>query len=123
MHDGPLSKGPSVSPCPFWAKPVNPRRLVDAHDGSDASSYSCPCPAALDGIPGRVPGYRRLGPLQGLMVSRYPGVYASPLHQRGGILTRTGMKLSPWRARCRWSPAIAVYSERIAPKAAPWKSA
>lgn len=30
----------------------------------------------LDGIPGQVPGYRRLSPLQGLMVSRYPGAYA-----------------------------------------------
>src|SRR5262249_38768492 len=71
----------------------NPRRLVP-DDGGSASSCSFPYPTALDGIPGRVPSSHRLGPLQGLMVSRYPGAYASPLHRRGGNCTRTGVKLS-----------------------------
>src|SRR6516162_5795609 len=71
----------------------NPRRLVDDHGGS-ANSCSFPYPTALDGIPGRVPSYHRVGLLQGLMVSRYPGAYASPLHRRGGNYTRTGVKLS-----------------------------
>src|SRR4051794_31956438 len=71
----------------------NPRRLVP-DDGGCASSCSFPYPTEQDGIPGWVPGYHRLGPLQGLMVSRYPGAYASPLHRRGGNHTRTGVKLS-----------------------------
>src|SRR5262245_60065201 len=46
------------------------------------------------GFPDGFRGYHRLGPLQGLRVSRYPGAYASPLHRRGGNRTRTGVKLS-----------------------------
>src|SRR5262245_18258635 len=80
------------SPCPFWAKPVNPCRLVFDDDGY-VSSCSYPYPAALDGIPGRVPSYHRLDPLQGLMASRYPGAYASLLHRKGGSCTRTRLKL------------------------------
>src|SRR5262245_33700634 len=71
----------------------NPRRLVP-DDGGCTGSCSFPYPTELDGIPGRVPGDHRLGPLQGLRVSRYPGAYASPLHRRGGNCTRTGVKLS-----------------------------
>src|SRR5215204_2567578 len=76
----------------FWTKPDNPRGLVFDDDGY-VSSCSYPYPASLDGIPGRVPSYHRLGPLQGLMASRYPGAYASLLHQEGGSFTRTRMKL------------------------------
>src|SRR5262245_1517035 len=78
---------------PFLGQADNPRRLVP-DDGGCTGSCSFPYPTALDGIPGRVPGYHRLGPLQGLRVSRYPGAYASPLHRRGGNCTRTGAKLS-----------------------------
>src|SRR6187549_226102 len=70
----------------------NPSRLVYDDDGF-ISSCSYPYPAELDGIPGRVPGYHRLGPLQGLRISRYPGAYASLLHREGGGFTRTRMKL------------------------------
>src|SRR5215471_19967175 len=77
---------------PFWAKPVNPRWLVCGDDGC-VSSCTCPCPAMLDGIPGRVPGDHRFGPLRGLMASRYPGADASPLHRRGGSFTHTRRKL------------------------------
>jgi hypothetical protein len=66
---------PAPVTSPFWAKPVNPRWLVCGDDGC-VSSCTCPCPAALDGIPGRVPGDHRLGPLRGLMASRYPGADA-----------------------------------------------
>jgi hypothetical protein len=92
MH-GRVSSAPDPgSPCPFWTKPANPRRLVMDDDGY-VSSCSYPYPAALDGIPGRVPSYHRLGPLQGLRASRYPGAYASLLHQKGGSCTRTRLKL------------------------------
>src|SRR5262245_18311668 len=80
------------SPRPFWAKPANPRRLVFDDDGYISSCF-CPYPAVLDGIPGQVPGYHLLGPLQGLRASRYPGAYASFLHRDGGSCTRTRMKL------------------------------
>src|SRR5262245_65440436 len=78
---------------PFLGQADNPRRLVP-DDGGCTGSCSFPYPTELDGIPGRVPSYHRLGPLQGLRVSRYPGAYASPLHRRGGNCTRTGVKLS-----------------------------
>src|SRR3982750_588510 len=92
MHGGEAATPGPGSPYPFWAKPVNPRGLVMADDGY-VSSCSYPYPAALDGIPGRVPSYHRLGPLQGLMASRYPGAYASLLHREGGSYTRTRLKL------------------------------
>lgn len=62
-------------------------------DDGYVSSCSYPYPAVLDGIPGRVPSYHRLGPLQGLRASRYPGAYASLLHRKGGSCTRTRLKL------------------------------
>jgi len=83
---------------PFLGQADNPRRLVP-DDGGCTGSCSFPYPTELDGIPGRVPSYHRLSPLQGLMVSRYPGAYASPLHRRGGNCTRTGVKLSRAIAR------------------------
>src|SRR3954454_21432957 len=92
MHGRANSAPDPGSPCPFWAKPANPRRLVMDDDGC-VSSCSCPYPAALDGIPGRVPSYHRLGPLQGLRASRYPGAYASLLHRKGGCCTPTRLKL------------------------------
>src|SRR5262249_21454827 len=84
----------------------------------DVSSCSYPYPATLDGIPGRVPSYHHLGPLQGLMASRYPGAYASLLHREGGSCTRTRLKLHeprpvPAGRDRRHSPA-----ERIAQKRA-----
>src|SRR3954471_18504949 len=72
---GRSASAPGPGHRPYWAKPVNPRRLV-CGDGGCVSSCACPCPAALDGIPGRVPGDHRLGPLRGLMASRYPGADA-----------------------------------------------
>ena len=68
---------------PVLDRAHNSRRLVALDGDSDASSCSYPCPAVLGGIPGRVPGNRRSGPLQGLMVSRDPGASASPPHQEG----------------------------------------
>ena len=92
----------SLSPCPFWTKPNNPRGLAFADDGY-ISSCSYPYPAVLDGIPGRVPSYHRLGPLQGLMASRYPGAYASLLHREGGSCTRTRDEVARTEARAGWS--------------------
>lgn len=92
MHGRATTTPDPGSPRPFWTKPANPRRLVFADDG-DVSSCSYPYPAVLEGIPGRVPSYPRLGPLQGLRASRYPGAYASLLHREGGGYTRTRLKL------------------------------
>ena len=91
---------------PVLGQANNLRRLVP-DDGGCASSCSFPYPTELDGIPGQAPGYHRLGPLQGLMVSRYPGAYASPLHRRGGNRTRTGVKLSRAIA-CAANPRLDV---------------
>src|SRR5215212_4477567 len=98
MHGRANSAPDPGSPRPFWAKLANPRRLVIDDDGY-VSSCSYPYPAALDGIPGRVPSYHRLGPLQGLMASRYPGAYASLLHQEGGSCTRTRDEVTRAEAR------------------------
>lgn len=68
---------------PVLDRAHNSRRLVALDGDSDASSCSYPYPAVLGGIPGRVPGNRRSGPLQGLVVSRDPGASASPPHQEG----------------------------------------
>src|SRR5262249_18729926 len=102
MHDrGASDLGPR-SPCPFWTKPVNPGGVVTDHDGY-VSSCSYPYPAVLDGIPGRVPSYHRLGPLQGLMASLYPGAHASLLHREGGSYTRTRDEVTRAEARADWS--------------------
>jgi len=72
----------------------NPRRLVATDDDSDVSSFSYPYATLLDGIPRWVLRYRLSFPLHGLMVSRYRGESASPLHLRDRNLTCTMFKLS-----------------------------
>src|SRR5262249_16137290 len=72
----------------------NPRRLVATDDDSDVSSFSYPYATLLDGIPRWVRSYRLSFPLHGLMVSRYRGESASPLHLRDRNLTCTRLKLS-----------------------------
>ena len=58
----------------------NPRRLVATDDDSDVSLIAYPYATLLGGIPRWVRSYRLSFPLQELMVSRYPGESASPLH-------------------------------------------
>ncbi len=75
----------------------NPRRLVSDNDDSDVSSYSYPYSTALGAVPCWVQSYRLSFPLHGLMVSRYRGESASPLHQGDKNFTCTEIKLSKIR--------------------------
>jgi len=48
-------------------------------------SVAVPLESLLDGIPWRIQSDRFLSPLQGLMVSRYPGGYACTVHLGVGL--------------------------------------
>src|ERR1700731_3968033 len=81
------------------------------------SSFSFPYSTMLDGVPGWVPSYRLSSPLHGLMVSRYRGGSASPLHLGGRNLTCTEFQVV--KDPCRSKPPIpgpkAISGERVAP--------
>ena len=82
----------------------NPRRLLPPNDDSTmGSTAACPYSAVLGGIPGRIPSDRRLLPLLGLRVSRYPGEYAvSPTprrqewHLHGDTVIKDPLILAPY---------------------------
>ena len=77
---------PAPTSFPFWVKPMNLRRLVRRNDGSDVPSLSLLIASCSQRRPVRFKAYLVLSPLQGLMVSRYPGGYAFHcLLQRLGI--------------------------------------
>jgi hypothetical protein len=76
----------------------NSRRLVNADDDSDVSSLATPVQLCSAEFLGRVRSYRLSFPLHGLMVSRYRGESASPLHQGGRNFTCTETKLSKTNA-------------------------
>ena len=52
-----------MSPCPFWTKPLNPRRLVLPNDDSGVSSAASPYATLLGGIRGWTPRDRLSLPL------------------------------------------------------------
>ena len=79
---------------PILDQANNPRRLVAHDDDSDVSSSAYPYSTLLGGVLRWVRSYRLSFPLHGLMVSRYRGESASPLHLGGKNLTRTGIELS-----------------------------
>ena len=104
-----------VSPCPFWTKPLNLRRLVIPNDDSGVSSFAYPCSTLLGGMRREILRDRLSLPLHGLRVSRYRGEGASPLHHGERNCTSTTSKLSktssvfvphPW--------LLAISRERIA---------
>ena len=70
----------------------NPCRLVLHNDALDVSSCAYPYSTVLDGIFCWVQSYRLSFPLHGLMVSRYRGESASPLHQGDRNCTYTDFK-------------------------------
>jgi hypothetical protein len=72
----------------------NPRRLVSHYDDSDVSSCAYSYSTVLDGIPRWIRSYHLSFPLHGLMVSRYRGECASPLHLGERNCTSTEIKLS-----------------------------
>jgi hypothetical protein len=83
-----------VSPCPFWTKPLNLRRLVLPNDDSRVSSSAYPDSTLLGGIRREILRDRLSFPLHGLRVSRYRGERASPLHRGERNYTSTISKLS-----------------------------
>src|SRR6266851_3604783 len=93
----------------------NPRRLVSRYDDSNVSSIAYPYSTMLGGIPGWVPSYRLSSPLHGLMVSRYRGGSASPLHLGGRNFTYTESKLSKiLRSKSPILGPKAISGERVA---------
>lgn len=108
----------STSPdvVPFWAEPINPRRLVVSNGGSTpvrlpGHSYQ------LDGVPSRILGDHLSAPLQGLRVSRYPGGGALLDTPRGrGLHPASAAELSSSFPRTPIIPRITPVSmERVAP--------
>src|SRR5262245_17739097 len=66
------------------ARPVNPRWPLWLTMLA-VGSVALPMESLLDGIPCRIQSDRRLSPLQGLMVSRYPGGYVFTVHLGVGL--------------------------------------
>jgi len=72
----------------------NPRRLVNADDDEGVSLSAYPYSTPLGGVLRWVRSDRLSFPLHGLMVNRYRGESASPLHLGGKNLTCTEIELS-----------------------------
>ena len=75
---------------PILGRPQTRVGLFDRDDGSIVDSYSCPCPAVLDGVPGRVPSYRLLSPL-------HTGVGKAPAWGICFHLSTRGVGIAPTR--------------------------
>src|SRR5215510_553947 len=69
-----------MSPCPFWTKPLNLRRLVLPDDDSGVSSSAYPYATLLGGMCREILQDRLSLPLHGLRISRSRGEGASPVH-------------------------------------------
>ena len=101
MQSGSLKYCPAshVSLCVCFSMSVldqanNSRRLVNVDDDSDVSSFATHVQLRSAGFLVEFKSYRLSFPLHGLMVSRYRGESASPLHQGDRNFTCTEIKLS-----------------------------
>ena len=74
---------PGLYPCLFGLACES--ALAILVDDAFVGSVALPMESLLDGIPCRIQSDRRLSPLQGLRISRYPGGYAFTVHLGVGL--------------------------------------
>ena len=75
---------PGLSPCHFGLAYESTLAII-LNDAFAVGSVTLPMENLLDGIPCWIQSDRFLSPLQGLMVSRYPGGYACTAHLGVGL--------------------------------------
>jgi hypothetical protein len=94
MQPGSRIKLSSLSPCPFWTKPITQVGLLRLTTIQTRVRLPAHMPLISTGFDVGFDVTAFPFPLQGLMVGRYPGECASLLHQKGKNFTCTRTKLS-----------------------------